>query len=292
MRGPNMRIFDTLFFVLGAFLLGGQLIDAQAPTQAKPKDVDVVNFKIRVADEESSQDWESISFENVAYPSGKVVSSLSANDYQRIQISFGIFERGAKTAFAPHQVFVRFVSADKEVVLFPELDAKTGNYRLDADLKTKVKQFDNFGGKYALSLIVGDAKINSFIWQLGDVQLSFSQPPSNVEDYYAVKPEIVHMFRQPENRPPEFVSNVFCLVIAGLFVVMLLLWMRVGISFSGMTVSSLLFQLSLGLLFYIELMFFVGNDMFTTLRYMTWAGPFALFFGRRMLSHLSKIEDS
>ncbi|OQR76838.1 dolichyl-diphosphooligosaccharide--protein glycosyltransferase subunit 2-like [Tropilaelaps mercedesae] len=257
-----------------------------APTKAPPKQVSVADFKIRVADEVTAADW-SQGFQNIAHLDQG--PRLQASDEQRLQMTFSIVDSSGES-IQPQQVFVRLASPHKEVILIPEADNKNV-YKLDVDLKTKAKLFHSLPDNYELSLIVGDSKIKSFMWTISEVELKFSLPSSPVDDYFARKPDIVHTFRKPEKRPPVFVSNVFCFVILGLFGLMLVLWMRIGISMSGITPSSLLFQVSLGAILYIEYLFYLGNNMFTTLRFLTWTAPFALYFGRRMLANLAKSES-
>lgn len=261
-------------------------VHGQAPTKLPPKQVTVDDFKIRVVDEVSAADW-SQGFQSVGHL--QKGPSLQMTDEQRLQFTFSVVDAAGAT-IQPQQVFVRLASLHTEVILLPNADSKN-LYKLDLDLKTKAKLFDSLNGKYELSLIVGDSKIQSFRWTISDVEIKFSQPGSPPEDYFARKPDIVHTFRKPEKRPPVVVSNVFCLVIIGLFGLMLFLWMKVGISVSTITPSSLLFQASLGAILYIEYLFYLGNNMFITLRLLTWAAPFALYFGRRMLANLAKAES-
>ncbi|XP_003738135.1 dolichyl-diphosphooligosaccharide--protein glycosyltransferase subunit 2 [Galendromus occidentalis] len=258
----------------------------QASQKSPLKEITVAELKLRAIDEVNAADWSS-GFESVTYPNK--ASPLTITDDQRFQMSFAIRDSD-RVDQQPHQVFVRIASATKELILVPFVDSLKF-FKLDFDLKSKAGQLDNASGRYEVSLIVGDAKVKPILWTIANVHLKFNGEPIRIPDYYEQKPEIVHMFREPEKRPHVFVSNVFSLAVVLLFVVMLLLWTRVGISFGNVTASSLLFQASLAVILYIEYLFYLGNDMFTTLRYLTWAAPFALFFGRRMLAHLAKIEE-
>lgn len=279
-----MKRFLSTALLLGLVSLPSSL--AQVPVKASLKEITVSDLQIRATDEVKASDWSSGS-ESVAYPNK--ASPLTVTEDQRLQLSFAIRDSG-KADVQPHQVFVRIASPSKEIILVPTLDSLKV-FKLDFDLKSKAGQLDSASGRYELSLIIGDPKMKAIQWTVAELNLKFHGEPVQIPDYYEQKPEIVHMFREPEKRPHVFVSNVFSLAVVFLFVVMLLLWSRVGISLGNITASSLLFQVSLGAILYIEYLFYLGNDMFTTLRYLTWAAPFVLFFGRRMLAHLAKIEE-
>ena len=52
------------------------------------------------------------------------------------------------------------------------------------------------------------------------------------------KPEIAHMFREPEKRPPAVVSNAFTILcLAAPFAVLFGAWAKLGVNISGFTVS-------------------------------------------------------
>jgi hypothetical protein len=60
--------------------------------------------------------------------------------------------------------------------------------------------------------------------------------------------EIRHVFRSPEARPARFVSDVFACACAAPLLLLLLLWARLRINFSlfPLSLSALVFHLSLG----------------------------------------------
>ena len=279
-----MKQFIPTLLLLGLFSLLCSF--GQTSAEATLAVISVEDLKIRVADEVNAADW-STGFESVR--SGGTAKPLIIAEDQRLQLSFAVRDSG-KSDVQPHQVFVRIASPTKELILVPFLDSLK-LFKIDFDLKSKATQLDNASGRYEVSVIIGDAKMKPIDWTFASINMRFNGEAVKTPDYYERKPEIVHMFKEPEKRPHVFVSNVFSLAVVFLFAVMLLLWSRIGISFGNITTSSLLFQLSLGVILYIEYLFYLGNNMFVTLRYLTWAAPFALFFGRRMLAHLAKLEE-
>ena len=67
------------------------------------------------------------------------------------------------------------------------------------------------------------------------------------------------MFREPEIRPPAFVSNLFTGLCLSPILVLLILWAKIGINFSNFpfTLSAIVFHLGLGseYLYYYKVMY-------------------------------------
>lgn len=79
---------------------------------------------------------------------------------------------------------------------------------------------------------------------------------------YEKKPEIVHMFRQPEKRPSQLVSNAFTALVLAPLLLLLILWLRIGINFSNFPVSlyALGFHLGLGGIFLFLFIHFLNKN--------------------------------
>jgi len=89
------------------------------------------------------------------------------------------------------------------------------------------KNFKAVAGKYEMSILVADSKIEKpLIHPLGDITLNFSEPIPVIDialkdrRVYALKSEqeyhpaepIFHKFREPEKRPPYVVSLIFLIL--------------------------------------------------------------------------------
>ena len=65
----------------------------------------------------------------------------------------------------------------------------------------------------------------------------------------AARPEIIHMFRPPEKRPPTVVSTVFVALVAAPVLVLLVLWSRLGINLDALArvpkIHALVFHVAL-----------------------------------------------
>ena len=103
---------------------------------------------------------------------------------------------------------------------------------------------------------------------MDDIAAAVSKPMNEAQ------PEIRHLFREPEVRPPKVVSTAFtvlCLLPLG---IMIVAWMklRVNISAFPFSWSAIGFHLGLGSIFGLYIMFWLQLDMFSTLKYLMMVG--------------------
>ena len=75
------------------------------------------------------------------------------------------------------------------------------------------KSFNNLNGVYSIQLIVSDPLATKpQTIPLADIKLQFSDGVDETQSkaqLYAKKPEIKHLFREPEQRPSKLVSTIF-----------------------------------------------------------------------------------
>lgn len=111
---------------------------------------------------------------------------------------------------------------------------------------------------------------------------------------YSPKPEIVHQFRQPENRPPRIVSDVFTALCAAPLLILLILWAKLGVNVSNFTISlsALGFHLGFGGILALFGIFWLRLNMFETLRLLIPLGIATLFFGNRLLRSIAARKAS
>merc|ERR1712071_130289 len=117
--------------------------------------------------------------------------------------------------------------------------------------------------------------------------------PAQLDQMYLPKPEIEHMFRQPETWAPALVSNTFTiLVILPLLVFIgLVMKLGVGVSSISLSLSAIAFHTSLGgilLLFG----FWLYLNMFQTLKLLFVLAIPTMITGRYMLSHIAEKRKS
>ena len=104
------------------------------------------------------------------------------------------------------------------------------------------------------------------------------------------KPEIRHLFREPEKRPPTVVSTAFTGLVLAPFAIMLLCWMKLGVNMSSFpfSLSALGFHLGLGAIFSLYYLFWLQLDMFSTLKYLIMVGVVTFLCGNSMLVKIAE----
>jgi oligosaccharyltransferase complex subunit delta (ribophorin II) len=238
-------------------------------------------------------DREQASTSNIAklqYPS-KFATPLEADSHQKILMKFTLKDKATNTPVRVHQAFIAFSKVDtkQEIVFVAEPDSAKV-YKFDVDLQKSSKDFDFLSGKYSMKMIVGDAVIsNPFVWHLADINLKFAEQdkpkPSGKAVIYKPLPEIKHLFREPEKRPPGVVSDTFTILALVPLAVLLILWLRIGINFWNFSLSpaSLGYHIGLGAIFGLYFMFWWKLNMFVTLKYLAGIGGVTFIAGNAML---------
>jgi len=106
------------------------------------------------------------------------------------------------------------------------------------------------------------------------------------------KPEISHLFREQEKRPPLVVSYTFSVLVLLPIIILFGLWLKIGLNFSGfrLSLSALVFHSGLALIFSLYICFFIKLDMFQTLKYLGALGVITFLAGHQLLSGLAKTK--
>lgn len=168
-------------------------------------------------------------YDRLEYPS-LLTNPLEADYQQRLVLKFQLRDVIAGDVLTAHQTFVQFVnSATKQEIIFVAEADSTSTYKLDLNLQTKAKDLFYLSGVYRITLIVGDAVISNPIeWKIGSINLQLppnpNPSPSDASvSPYLPRPEIKHLFREQEKRPPPVVSNAFSLLALVPLVILLAL---------------------------------------------------------------------
>lgn len=213
---------------------------------------------------------------------------------QKIGLRFDLFDDQTNKVMSVHQAFVRFTDkTGAEIIFIAEQDVAKA-YKFEMDVGLRAGDFGGKSGIYSVDLVIGDASlVNSFVRTLGDLTLKFSLESKKEETTTATirqaRPEIHHMFREPEKRPPRFVSDVFTgLVLAPIFI-LFILWGRLGINTSNfsLSLSALGFHGGLGLIFSLFLCFWLKLDMFQTIKYLLPIAIFTFLCGNKVLRFIA-----
>ncbi|KAK1303068.1 Dolichyl-diphosphooligosaccharide--protein glycosyltransferase subunit 2 [Acorus calamus] len=226
--------------------------------------------------------------------------SLSANHLQKIILSFHL-TTPLGHAFKPHQAFLKLRHETKVEHMF--VLKNTGkHFEIKLDLLRLVEKFYYLSGKYDIELTVGDISMeNSFLRAVGHVDLHLpepsdkaTRPPVPLVDPYSrfgPKPEIFHIFRAPEKRPPQELSYAFLAVTLLPFLCFLIGLMRLGVNLKNFPSSalpatfSILFHAAIAGVLLLYVLFWLKLDLFTTLKILSFLGVFLVFVGHRTLSY-------
>ncbi|PAV71052.1 hypothetical protein WR25_19955 [Diploscapter pachys] len=273
----------------------GILLANAATEQAGSKksyDANVLEFRVGVLEKDGQPDGTNT--HNVALFS-KYASVIESDHTKRIHISFKVQDKATGSAVKPHQVFVIFEHSPSAAEVVYVADAVANGYTLDINLPKSHTDFDGLSGSYKARLVIGDGAIKKSIdWHFADFKLSVpAQPdkpvPKSQQIIYETLPEIQHKFRQPEKRPPSFVSDTFTIVCLAPLALLLILWLGIGINFGNLPLSlwPLLFHGGLCGLFGLYFVFWLRLNMFETLKYLALIGAFTFIAGNRVLRSLA-----
>jgi len=226
----------------------------------------------------------------LTYP--QTSNGLSVRQKDRLQLSFSVLSTATNQPMTVHQAFVKVThleSAD-EIIYVAEADMND-LYKFEMDLDTEAELLKG-SGKYSLTLMLGDAVVSNPInWKFGEMNLELSSPaPAEAASPYTVKPEIKHLFREPEARPPQSVSTVFTLLCLSPVLILVILWFVLGVNISNFpfSLSALGFHAGLGSIFALYFYFWLQLNMFEVIRYLFFLGVGTFISGNYLLSSIAK----
>lgn len=246
--------------------------------------------EVSIADTDASTPSKKVNLEK----NSKFPEVYSLDHQQKISLRFDLFDDQTNKVMSVHQAFVRFTDKKgAEIIFIAEQDVAKA-YKFEMDVGLRAGDFSGKSGVYAVDLVIGDASlVNSFVRSLGEVNLKFpldSKKEAKVASpLRQARPEIHHMFREPEKRPPRFVSDLFTGLCFAPILVLFVLWGRVGVNASnfGFSLSALGFHGGLGAIFSLFLCFWLKLDMFTTVKNLIPIAGFTFLCGNRVLRYIA-----
>ncbi|KAL0978667.1 hypothetical protein UPYG_G00173690 [Umbra pygmaea] len=251
-------------------------------------EVAITNMDLSVVDKDQSIGTRT---SRVDYPF-KAKGSFIADSHQNFVMTFQLVDVHTGAELTPHQTFVKLHNqkTGQEVVFVAEPDSKN-LYKFELDTAERKSEFDSMSGTYALHLIVGDATLdNPILWNVADVVLKFLEEEAPVtvpsKTLYMPKPDIQHLFREPEKKPPTVVSNAFTALVLSPLLLLLILWVKLGANISNfsLTPSSVLFHVGHACLLGLMYVYWTHLNMFQTLKYLAIIGSLTFLAGNRMLA--------
>ncbi|KAI5093325.1 dolichyl-diphosphooligosaccharide--protein glycosyltransferase subunit 2 precursor [Silurus meridionalis] len=282
---PASGYYQFSVSVTGDSRLVGNQIDLKVKVSTK---VAINNMDLSVVDKDQSIGAKTT---RVEYPN-KAKTPFLADSHQNFAMTFQLVDEATGVELTPHQTFVRLHNqkTGQEVVFVAEPDSKN-LYKFELDTAERKTEFDSISGTYMLHLMVGDATLeNPVSWNVADIVLKFleEEAPSVVQskNLYVPKPEIQHMFREPEKRPPSVLSNTFTALVLSPFLLLLILWFKLGANISNFSLSPscVLFHVGHAALLGLMYVYWTQLNMFQTLKYLAILGSLTFLAGNRMLA--------
>lgn len=209
------------------------------------------------------------------YPS-KLTSTLQIDSSQQLVAKISLSR-------SVHQAFLRLYSGKKEIIFVAEPDSSQ-LYKIEVNLASEL----TYSGTYQLELIIGDSVISNPIrWNLGALEAKLGNPESPQSQIRGPKPEIKHLFRAAEKRPPQAVSMLFTGLAAAPLLLLVVLWLKLGINFGNLSLLAIPFHLGLAAILGLFTLFWLKLDMFTTCGWLIPIGGFTFLTGHRLLSSIA-----
>jgi oligosaccharyltransferase complex subunit delta (ribophorin II) len=254
-------------------------------------EVTIGSAELSLSDREHGTTAKKISLE---YPNSSK-ETLEADQHSKVVMKFTLVDKETKKSALVHQAFVRLTRGQHEIFFVATANKKTLQYTFELDMVTAAEDFGSLSGSYAMSLIVGDFALeNPFSWDIGSVTLQFAGSTTDTgdeEDYtYRAKPEIQHMFRPDEKRPPKVISSTFTVLVLSPLALLLVLWVGIGFNVSGLGTGGLwavVFHISLGGIFVVYYLFWWKLNMFDTMKLLALLSVPTFLAGNRMLKRIA-----
>jgi len=225
----------------------------------------------------------------------KISEKVGVN--QRVQFTFQIENKilGGPLSVQQAVIRLRHTSSEQEAV-FVAQPSKKGGYILAVSPNESDELFQNLSGDYEAELIVGDSTLqNPFRWVFATITLSFSESGavSKIPNKNDPLPEIKHIFREAEKRPPITVSLFFTALSLAPILFLLIGLLIVGANIYNFPWNSVAFfsavgfQVSLLAILGLFTLFWLELTMVTTLKYLALLAIPTIFFGQRLLRHIA-----
>jgi len=263
-------------------LVGNTAVKLNVKVLAEQK---ISNAVLKVIDSDSGTKTNKLT-----YPQTSHGQSIRQKD--RLALSFSVLSAANSQPLTVHQAFVKVthVESGAEIIYVAEADMNDV-YKFEMDLDTEAELLKG-SGKYSFSLMLGDAVVsNPITWVFTEMNLELTTPPlADAAKPLQPKPEITHLFREPEARPPQVVSTVFTLLCLSPILVLLILWIKLGANISNFSfsLSALGFHAGLGAIFGLYVLFWMELNMFETVRYLAILGLATFISGNYLLAGIAK----
>jgi len=235
--------------------------------------------------------------ESITFPD-KLTSNYVVQGTDTLSVTLQVKDAAGKSV-QPHQAFLVFTNEKTGVQSAQVLQVReSGKARVELSPKT-----DSIVGPYTLDLVLGTFSLpDSLRYSLGSVDFEptidlsksseapayYGGPPEVIT--YGPRPEITHVFRQPEETPALALSNGFVLVVLSPWLVLLGTWLSLGVTPAILgpffSVSILTFFATLVGIEFLFYKYWTSLNIFETLTYLAGLAVVAFVTGQRALSEV------
>ncbi|CAI5739486.1 unnamed protein product [Peronospora destructor] len=288
---------ETLVDTSGAVVLSGLTLKGDGSkfvTQLTGDDklqAGMYKLKVSTADEGTNQDR---------------LSGAATQDKLKMEVT--LQQTHDKTPVVAHQAFLRFKHATEKTETYFVLTADAAQtHSTTLQFTSLSKSFGYNSGKHHVELILGASTFEkAIVWDMGNIELQLGaalpEKPSSLykkpllyESDMTLKalPEISHVMRTQDPRPPVTVSLAFMGAVLAPLAFFLLFLMRLGFNTKRLFEDSVfvfgcVFLASLGGILALFGLYWLKLTMFRTLGYLSVLGFVNLWSGHLTLKHLAE----
>lgn len=224
-----------------------------------------------------------------------------------LQMEVKLQQKHDKTPVVAHQAFLRFTHLTEKTETYFVLTADEGlTHSTTLQFAALSKKFGYNSGAHHLELILGASTFEkAIVWDLGNVELMLgAEPPQAPSPLYAkpllhesdttlkALPEIKHVMRQDDPRPPVVVSLAFLGAVLAPLLFFVVFVLRLGLNIKRLFEGSNLlfgsiFVASIGGTFVLFGLYWLELTMYRTLGYLGVLGAVTLWSGHYTLKNLA-----
>lgn len=246
--------------------------------------------------------------EPLALPLGR----LSAGSADTLQVQVELQQQHDKKPVTAHQAVLKFThAADKTSAYFVlPADKEAHTHSTVLHFSALSSKFAYKSGLHSVELVLGDPTFErALVWQLGDVELELAaEPPVAPSPLYAkpllhesdttlkALPEITHVMRPQDPRPPVTVSLAFTAAVLLPLAVFLLFALKLQLNLRKLFRASVLpfgavFLASLSAILALFGWYWLELTMFRTLGYLSGLATVTLWSGHLTLKRLAQLPS-
>jgi len=279
--------------IIRLLCLFGLICIAFVCAQDKGISVSITDVEIVVSDSADQIDIKQGKKFKAEYPTA-VSNAVSVESFQHIFVNFKLKNKQTGAAVRAHQAVVRIIhtGTQEDSFVVAEYNAAKG-YSAHVVVKDLRNDFHAGKDNYEFELIVGDASFSAPVsWKLAsNVNLKLNATAAT-ESPFGARPEIKHVFRVPEKRPPATISFAFTIAVLAPIAILVIGWPLAGANLwnfptGAAFIPAVAFQVTVGAILALYFFYWAGLNMMQTLTYLSFLFVPFLFFGSKTLNHLA-----